>query len=117
MPTFNYFKKFGYACRGLAYVVRRESSFRLMLVVAIIGAIVGWYLSLPYEWWAVFLLSVGVVLAVEIFNTTLERLLDMVEPRLSIHVELLKNLLAGAVLLASLASAAATIVALVQYFS
>lgn len=54
--------------------------------------------------WVALLLVSAVVLSAEVFNTVVERLLDLVEPRLSIHVALLKDLLALAVLVVSLAA-------------
>ncbi len=96
--------KFTYALRGLAYVARRELSFRLELTVALVVLGGGWWFHLPPLGWAVLLLTIAAVLAAEVVNTVLERLLDLIEPRLSLHVALLKDMLAGALLLLGLAA-------------
>ncbi len=99
-------RKFTYAGRGLAYVTRRELSFRLELAAVVLGLLLGFLLHFSILAWGLFSLTAAVVLAVEIFNTVLERLLDLVEPRLSVHVALLKDLLAAAVFLVALAAIA-----------
>lgn len=102
---FNYYlNKFKYAWRGLVYVARRENSFRLQLILMLVVVILAWYFKITAFAWALLIIVIGLVLALEIFNTVLERLLDLVEPRLSLHVAFLKDLLAAAVLLASLAA-------------
>ena len=105
--------KFLYACRGLAYVARRELSFRLELGLMFLVMLVAWYLEFSLIAWAVLVLTGAVVLAAEVFNTVLERLLDLVEPRLSLHVAFLKDLLAAAVFLLALGSLAVGVLLLV----
>jgi diacylglycerol kinase len=101
---FRFKKKFIYAGRGLGYVFKRESSFKQELFIAGGAIIVGWYLSFSKAEWLILILTIAVVLSAEVFNTILERLLDLIEPRLSIHIALLKDLLAAAVLLLCLAA-------------
>jgi len=101
---FTYWNKFRYAWRGLSYVFRRERSFRLELAVALLAVLMGWRLNFSLQAWALLALTCAVVLAAEVVNTALERLLDLVEPRLSLHIAFLKDLLAAAVLLLALGS-------------
>jgi undecaprenol kinase len=101
---FNLKKKFIYAGRGLGYVFKRELSFKQELLIVLLAVIVGWYFNFTIVEWAILILTIAVVLSAEVFNTVLERLLDLIEPRLSIHVALLKDLLAAAVLLLCLAA-------------
>ena len=85
-----------YAWRGLAYVTRREVSFRIELLVAVLALGAAWQFHFTALAWALLLLTIVVVLAAEIINTMLERLLDLIEPRLSLHISLFKDMLAGA---------------------
>lgn len=114
MTLLYYFNKVRYAARGLAYVTRRETSFRLQLLVAAAIVAYGWWRHLAPASWAVVCLAIGSVLAAEIFNTVLERMLDLIEPRLSKHVGTLKDLLAAAVLVVSLVAAVAIVLVLVN---
>lgn len=94
---FRIFKKFRYACRGLLFVLKHELSFRVELLLAVVTLLVASFMGLPPLGWAVILLAIGMVLGAELFNTVAEKLLDLAEPRLSVHVAQLKDILAGAV--------------------
>lgn len=102
-----------YALRGLVYTFRRELSFRLELAGALALFALAAYWEVAWPAWLSLILATAFVLGIEVINTVLERLLDLVEPRLSIHVALLKDLLAAAVVIAILATAS---VAAVVYF-
>lgn len=99
MPQIDLVAKLRYALRGFSYVVRHESSFRLELIAAALVQLAVLVFDLSIMAWAILTLATVVVLSAEVFNTALERLLDVVEPRLSDQVALLKNVLSAAVLL------------------
>jgi diacylglycerol kinase len=107
-------RKFRYALRGLSYVVKRELSFRLELVAAVLAGLVAWYFDFNLLAWAILILISVVILTAEIFNTVLERLFDLVEPRLSLHIAFLKDLLAAAVGILALGSLAIGVCLLAQ---
>ena len=66
----------------------------------------GWVLGLAaWEWVAVFL-AMGLVFSAEIFNTVVEELLGMVSPEGSVKVRRIKDMAAGAVLIAALSAVA-----------
>lgn len=109
----NFINKFKYAGRGLAYLWRRENSFRWQVAAAVLVQIVALGLRLEAMVWALLTLTSAVVLCAEAFNTVLERLLDIVEPRLSTQVSLLKNLLAAAVLIIVIAAVAVALILIV----
>lgn len=111
MLVSRYAKKFIYALAGLWYVLRRETSFQLQAAAGLVVVAVAVAHRLPPVRWAVILLAIGAVLAAEIFNTALERLLDIVEPRMSQHVALLKDLLAAAVGVIALAATVSIVLA------
>ncbi len=90
--------KIGYALKGLQYVWRRELSFQVEAALGLILIGYAYFASWPLGKWLVLLCLIVIILFAEIINTILERLLDLVEPRLSQPVALLKDVLAGAVL-------------------
>ncbi len=112
-----FFRKPYYAWRGLSYILRRESSFRFQLVVAAVVLLGAWYFELSRTALAVLLLAAGGVLVVEVFNTFLERLLDVIEPRFSHHAGVLKDILAAAALIMGLAALAAIALLVVEFLS
>lgn len=95
------YKKFVYPCRGFVYLIRRELSFQIEVAVFVLVVLAAWVLGFSPHDWTVLLVVSAMVLASEVVNTVLERVLDLIEPRLSIHVALLKDLLSLAVLIAS----------------
>lgn len=77
----------------------------------------GAYLKITAGDWALVLMAISAVLVTEVFNTVVERLLDVLEPRFSSHVALLKDLLATAALIVGVAGVAVVLVVLFQYIS
>ncbi|MFA4937023.1 MAG: diacylglycerol kinase [Patescibacteria group bacterium] len=115
MVITNFLKKFIYAWRGLRYVFKRERNFQLELLLFIIAVIIGWWLNFSVWAWAMLIILAVLILYAEINNTITERILDLLEPRLSIHVAFLKDVQAGAVLLIALASLVVGVLLLVEF--
>lgn len=93
------------AGRGIAYVARSEQNFRIQLVLSLI--VIGAAFLFPLKSWEVALLVLLclLVLMVELLNTALEHFADLVKPRLHHHVWIIKDIMAGAVLITSLGAA------------
>jgi diacylglycerol kinase len=97
-------KSFGYAVRGIGLVFRSEQNFRIQVSVGIFALFLGLFLGISALKF-IFLASViTLVLVLECLNTAVEYIADMLKPRLSDHVKMVKDIMAGAVLLASLLS-------------
>ncbi len=95
-------RSFGHAWRGLRLAFITERTFRLQLILAI--GVLYVCLVLPLRSWerAILILATASVLVLELLNSTVERLVDLVKPRLHTYVHDIKDLMAGAVLLAAL---------------
>ncbi len=115
MASSNFFKKFIYAWRGLSYVFKKERNFQIELLLFILVILIGWWLNFSLWGWSILIILAALVLYSEINNTITERILDLVEPRLSIHVAFLKDVQAGAVLLIASASLVVGILLLVEF--
>ena len=99
-----FFKRATYALAGWRNAFATELSFRTQIVAAI-AAIGGTALISPsLSWWAFIVLSIALVLAAELFNTSLERCLDGLHPKQAEFVRQAKDCAAGAVLVFSCAS-------------
>lgn len=103
------------AWRGLLLAFKGERTFRVMtatglLVVAVVAV-------LPLKGWerAVLLLSTGAVLVLELLNSLVERLADLLKPRLSAAVAEVKDLAAAAVLTASISTAVVALIILAPH--
>lgn len=90
-----------YASRGIRYVFRHEQNFRLQVYSAgfVFAGAVALRLRTP-ELLAILFLSI-LVLILELLNSALEKFVDLLRPRLSLQVEIVKNIMAAMVLLAS----------------
>jgi diacylglycerol kinase (ATP) len=102
-----------FALTGLAATWRSEANFRLQ--IAALAAVVVTLILLKLEpvWWALVLLTSGLVLTAELLNTALEHLADHLHPETHPRIALVKDCAAAAVLLAActaLAVAAALVI-------
>ncbi len=94
------------AWAGLLWAVRAERNVPLLLVGAILALALALVLGLSGPELALLILVIAVVLAAELFNTALERLLDLLHSEYHPQVRQIKDLAAGAVLLTALGSLA-----------
>lgn len=95
-------RSFGHAWRGLCLAFRTERSFRVHVAVAAVVCLVLFLFPLSSFEQIILLLATGSVLVLELLNSTVERLIDVMKPRLHMYVADIKDLMAAAVLLASL---------------
>ncbi len=95
-------RSFLFAARGFRYVLRGERNFRIELVVAgfVLVSMVALDLS-ALERVALVLCVVG-VLTLELVNTAVERIMDVLQPRVHPYVRIIKDVMAAAVLVSSI---------------
>ncbi|SFF31446.1 diacylglycerol kinase (ATP) [Pedobacter antarcticus] len=96
-----FIKGFGYAFSGIAYTVRTQLNFRFHLFAAAAIILAGWFLKISTaEWFSVILVS-GLVLCTELMNTAIEVLVNLVSPDYNEKAGRVKDIAAGAVLIAA----------------
>jgi diacylglycerol kinase (ATP) len=95
---------FRYAFRGVA-LLRYERNARVHAVIGVCTLIAGFLLNISPLEWIVIILVIGTVLAAETFNTSIEKLSDVVSPEYSESIRHIKDLSAGAVLLTAISAA------------
>jgi len=98
-------KSFAFAFRGIAGAVRDEHNFRIHLVIAGVVIITGLWLDLSIAEWLFVVFAIGFVLTAELFNSAIERLTDMIQPDKNPKAGMIKDLAAGAVLIAAITAA------------
>lgn len=97
-------KSIRYALRGIGYTYNNERNFRIQVFVgALVLGLSFLFQTQAYEK-IILAMMIAFVLVLELLNTTIEMFLDLLKPRLSPQVELVKDIMAGAVLLASIGS-------------
>lgn len=110
---FNSFKDAG---RGLKYAFLHEQNFRIQIFLALIVVILT--LIFPLKAWEIILLILLTitVLTVELLNTALEYFADLLKPRLHHYVSIVKDIMAGAVLISSLGALAIGLIVFLPHF-
>lgn len=91
---------FWFAWRGVRTAFLRERNLWLELIAGILALLLGWALNLSLERMLLVLLASGLVLVLEVVNTAIELLADAVSLRKSQQIGRVKDVSAGAVLLA-----------------
>ncbi|MDH5378203.1 MAG: diacylglycerol kinase [Gammaproteobacteria bacterium] len=104
MKNQGFLKRFQFALRGIGLAARTERSVQTQLVFATLICLVLIYLQVNAIWWAILILTIALVLSIELINTAIEAVCDLVEPDHHPQIEKIKDIAAGAVLLASIAS-------------
>ncbi len=97
---------FADAADGIFHAFIDQPNFRIQLVIALIAAICAFALRFDQIQWAVLVLTIGFVLAAELFNTCLEHVVDLIMPDTHPLARAAKHAGAAAVLAASIAAAA-----------
>jgi diacylglycerol kinase (ATP) len=105
-------RSFGYALEGLSTMLRTQPNFVVHLIAAALALALGAVLRLSPPEFAVIVLAIALVLAVECVNTTLETLCDLVQPGFHPLIKRAKDVSAGAVLIAAIGS---VVIALVVF--
>ncbi len=94
-------KSFRFAVHGLRYAFQNERNFRIESAIALGILILAFVLELSLLEKSVLLVMCAVVLGMELANTALERVIDMLKPRVHPYARIVKDVMAGAVLLVS----------------
>jgi diacylglycerol kinase len=93
-----------HAWHGAKHVFRHEKNARIDLWFAIVALLLGIALKLPAAELAAVFFAVVIVFLAEVFNTAIERTLDLIDPNENKRIKLIKDMSAGAVLIAAVAA-------------
>lgn len=92
------------AFNGIKKAFQTERNLRFHFFVAIIVTFLGIILSLSILEWVGILFCIGLVICAELFNTAIEKLVDLVSPQFDKKAGLVKDISAGVVLFAAIIS-------------
>lgn len=109
-PGGTYLKKvirgFGYAFTGLWFILRTQRNAQIESALGLLAIGLGLWLGLTRVEWAVIAFTISLVLILEGLNTAIEAAIDLASPNLHPLAKHAKDLAAGMVLIASIASLA-----------
>ena len=106
-------QKLANAWAGICFTFRSERNFRTHTLVAVVLLAFMAIVQPTAVWWALILLCIGLVMAAELANTAMETLIDHLHPDIHPQIGKVKDIMAGMVLVMSLASLLVGLLALV----
>ena len=98
-------RSFSHALRGIHYAFTGRN-FQIQTIVAVAIIDISLYFHITKIEWVLVLLAIGLVLSLEATNSALEEVCNKLHPDAHPHIALVKDLAAGAVLIASLTAIA-----------
>lgn len=97
-----FFKSVKHALRGAVYVAGTEKNFQLEITAATLVIVLMFLLPLTRSEQVALVLVIVGVLVLELVNTSIERVVDMLKPRVHPYARIAKDVMAAAVLVASI---------------
>ena len=94
--------KFAAAFSGLFHACRTQTSLRVHGVCGVLVVVLAWVTGLTALEWAVLWLAIGLVIGLELVNTSIEAVVDRVSPESSELARVAKDTAAAAVLVGAL---------------
>lgn len=97
---------FGFAIQGLITFFKTQHNAWIHLLAAIVTIVLGFILNVNSTEWCWLIIAIGFVFAAEMFNTAIEFLTDIVSPQFHPTAKKVKDVAAGAVLIAAFSAVA-----------
>lgn len=95
---------FKYAWNGIVVAFREESNIKIHTAIAFAVVAAGYYFQVTTTEWYVLIITIALVISLELINTAIEKLVDLVTMERKPLAGKIKDVAAGAVLVASIAS-------------
>lgn len=93
-----FFRSFIFAWSGIIQTFKTERNFQIHVSISFIMLIVGMLLGFTTFEWVLLLFLLGGMLSLELINTALEHVVDLITPDYHPHAKAAKDAAAGAVL-------------------
>ena len=103
-PRIGLARSFYFAFAGVKHLFRTQRNARIEMVIALIVCALAWWLRISRVEWAIFVVMFALVLMLEGLNTALESVVDLASPDIHPLAKTAKDLAAGMVLIAAIAS-------------
>lgn len=97
-------KSLGNAFAGIGYFFTHERNGQIHLAVTLVVITAGLAFKIATAEWLLILLCIALVIGLEMFNSAIEKLCDMVQPNQHPTIKIIKDVSAAAVLWATIIS-------------
>lgn len=92
-------KGYTYAAKGVSYTLRTQTNIWVHLALTIVALTLAYWLDFTLEQYLILVLTIGLVISAELFNTAIEELVNLTTPEQSLQAGVVKDIAAGAVLI------------------
>ena len=97
-----FLRSFLFALRGLKDCLLHEKNFRIQFAIALLTAVAGFFFTISYLEWLAILICFAIILSLEIINSAIEKLCDLVDSTFNTSVKRIKDMAAAAVLISAI---------------
>ena len=98
------YKSFGYAFEGIFAGIRKERNMKIHCAAAVLVVIAGAVLGISTTEWCICFLLFGLIMSLELVNTAVEAVVDLVTEEKKPLAKIAKDTAAGAVLFSAIVS-------------
>lgn len=95
-------ESFKYAFNGLRILIKEEHNARIHLFATICVIIVGLFFNISMNEWIGVIFSIGLVISLEIINSSIENIADFISPEKHEMIKKIKDLSASGVLISAI---------------
>ena len=110
-------RSFGYAWKGIRCCIGKEQNLSFHLIATVVTVIAGFLLEITRIDWMIVILCIGVVIAAELFNSAIEKLVDLVSPERHPIAGQVKDIAAAAVLVCAATAAIIGLIVFIPYLT
>lgn len=101
-PRHNRYRSFFYAFKGIREAFQKEPNLRIHTAIAIFVLVIASFLDFSTVEWSILIMMIFFVLTLELLNTALETLVDLISPEIKREAKVTKDVSAAVVLTASI---------------
>ena len=98
------FKSFVFAFTGLKTALAKGRNFRIQFFLGIIASTGAYFLKFTADAWAILVITIASILILELINTSIESIVNIVSPEIRPEAKIAKDIAAASVLIAAIAS-------------
>ena len=98
-------QSFKYAGKGIYYALKEEQNMKIHFMLSFVVLIFAFIFKISAYEAIALVLVISFVVAMEMINTVLERVMDIIKPRMHPYAKHVKDMLAAVVLIGAFASA------------
>jgi undecaprenol kinase len=111
-----FLKSFSHALHGLQHALVQEQNFRIEIFCAFITIGFAFVFNINKIEWLVVIINIAAVLTVELFNTAIENLCNMIHKTIHPTIRIIKDVSAGAVIITALCAFVCGCTIFIPYF-